>query len=74
MKKISMSSSIYSIVREYPDAADILMELGFAEISKPGMLNTAGRVMTLPKGAILRGIELDKIRKAFMDKGYEIIE
>lgn len=74
MKKINLSSSIYTIVKEHPEAADILLELGFQEISKPGMLNTAGRVMTLPKGAMLRGIELDKIKKAFMDKDFEIIE
>jgi hypothetical protein len=74
MKKLNLNWSIYTIVKEYPEAIEIMRELGFEEISKPAMLNTAGRVMTLPKGAAMRGIELDRIKRTFMDKGFEIIE
>lgn len=74
MKKLNLNWSIYTIVKEYPEAIEIMKKIGFEEISKPAMLNTAGRVMTLPKGAAMRGIELDKIKRAFMDKDFEIIE
>jgi predicted hydrolase (HD superfamily) len=73
MKKLDLNWSIYAIVKEYPEAIETMKELGFEEISKPAMLNTAGRVMTLPKGAAMRGIDLDKIKKAFKEKGFEII-
>ena len=33
---------------------NILAEIGFVDILKPGMLNTAGRFMTIPKGAAMR--------------------
>lgn len=74
MEKIDLSLSIYALVKEFPEVIEIMKELGFEEISKPGMLNTAGRVMTIQKGAAIRGIELDKIKKAFIDKGFEIKE
>ncbi len=74
MKKLNLNWNIYTIVKENPEAVEIMKDLGFEEISKPAMLNTAGRVMTLPKGAAMKGIELDTIKKAFIDKGFEIIE
>jgi hypothetical protein len=74
LKKLNLNWSIYTIVKEHPEAIEIMRSLGFEEISKPAMLNTAGRVMTLPKGAALKGIELDTIKKAFIDKDFEIIE
>jgi hypothetical protein len=74
MKKLNLNFSIYTIVKEYPEAIEIMRKIGFEEISKSAMLNTAGRVMTLPKGAAMRGIELDKIKEAFIDEGFEIIE
>ena len=30
---------------------NILSDMGFTDITKPGMLNTVGRFMTLDKGA-----------------------
>lgn len=72
IKRINLSWSIYTIVKEYPEAMDIMKELGFQDISKPGMLNTAGKIMTLAKGAAMKGIDMDRIKKAFMEKGFEI--
>ena len=45
-------------------------ELGFDQITKQGMLQTAGRVMTIAKGARMRGIELTDISKTFAKHGY----
>lgn len=74
MKKLDLNWSIYTILKEYPEAIEIIKELGFGEISRSGMINTVGKIMTLPKGAVLRGIDLDIIKRTFIDKGYEIIE
>lgn len=73
-KKIDFSQSVYALCREDPAVADILAELGFTDITKPGMLQTAGRFMTIPKGAALKHIDLSLIRQAFAERGYEIPE
>lgn len=38
------------------------------------MLSTAGRFMTIPKGAAMKGIDLDAVKEALEDKGYIIKE
>lgn len=71
---IDLRKKLTELVREYPELIDIMKELGFEEIVKPGMLNTMGKFMTIPKGAALRGIDMDIIRKALREKGFEITE
>lgn len=73
-KTIDFNKKIIELVREYPELIDIMKGLGFNEIVKPGMLNTLGKIMTLPKGAAMRGIDIDVIRKALEEKGFKIIE
>jgi hypothetical protein len=51
-----------------------MVELGFKDISKPVMLNTMGKVMTLTKGARMKGLSLDDIKEKLTNKGYEIVE
>ena len=51
-----------------------MKSLGFESIASPGMLNTAGRIMTLPKGALMKHISMDKIKAAFASEGFEIVE
>jgi hypothetical protein len=74
LKRIGINATIYEIIKEYPEVMDIMKELGFDDIAKPVVLNIAGRIMTLPKGAALRGIDMEKIKKAFLEKGFEITE
>jgi len=38
------------------------------------MLATAGRFMTIPKGAALKKISLERIKQAFIENGYKIKE
>lgn len=73
-KTINMSRSIHDICSEYPEVKEIMTELGFQDITKPGMLNTAGRFMTIPKGAAMKGIGLEKIKEAFVKNGFRIQE
>jgi hypothetical protein len=49
-------------------------EIGFKEITKPNMLNTMGRYMTIPKGAKMKGFNIDDIKNEFIKRGYEIKE
>jgi hypothetical protein len=71
---IDFSKSVRELCLEYPEVVDIMRELGFESITNPVMLNTAGRFMTIPKGAVMKGIELGRIKEAFMSRGFEIKE
>jgi len=71
-KVIDINKTIYELAGEYPEIIDILVGLGFADITKPGMLKTAGRFMTLPKGAALKRIAIEEIIKTFNEYGFEV--
>ena len=73
-KTIDLKKSIHDICSEYPDVKEIMQELGFSDITKPGMLNTAGRFMTIPKGASMKGISLDRLKEEFEKNGYRLEE
>lgn len=49
-KSIDLKKTVYEICTEYPEVKDILAGLGFRDITKPGMLNTVGKLMTIPGG------------------------
>jgi hypothetical protein len=71
-KEIDFKKTVYELSRENPEVVDIMKELGFENIANEGMLNTAGRFMTIPKGAAMKGISMEKIRQVFESKGYMI--
>lgn len=73
-KTIDLSKTVYELWKEDPGIAEILSELGFTDITKPGMLQTAGRFMTIPKGAALKHIEIRQIKDYFEKRGYEVTE
>lgn len=72
-KQIDLSKSVYELCNQYPELAQILSEIGFKDITKPGMLVSVGRFMTLPKGAIAKKIEIDSIKHSLEEHGFEII-
>jgi Domain of unknown function (DUF1858). len=73
-KEIHLNNTVYEISQKSPEVLEIMKELGFDNITDPGMLNTVGRFMTLPKGAKMKNINLEIIKKAFEEKGYTVIE
>ena len=73
-KQIDIFKSVYEICTENPDVIEIMKSLGFESITNPGMLSTAGRFMTISKGAVMKNISMDKIKEEFAKKGYEIKE
>ncbi len=74
MKRLELSRSLYDLVKEFPEVKEIMAGLGFADIGKPGMLQTAGRYMTIPEGARLKKIPMTEITAAFEAAGFELIE
>ncbi len=73
-KPVDLSKSVYEICKDRPEIVEIMRELGFENIANPGMLNTAGRFMTIPKGAAMKNIPMEKVKEFFISKGYEIKE
>jgi threonyl-tRNA synthetase len=71
-KEIDLNKTIYELSRENPEIVNIMKELGFESIAEVGMLNTAGRFMTIPKGAAMKSISLEKIKQVFESKGYTV--
>ena len=72
MKTLDLSKSVYELTQEYPEVVDIMAALGFTDITKKAMLLSVGRMMTIPKGAKMKGIPMEKIVAAFHEKGFEI--
>ena len=71
-KKLDLSKSVYDLVTEYPEVVDIMKELGFSEITNKVMLNFVGKIMTIPKGAKMKGVSMVDIVGAFMKAGFTL--
>ena len=71
-KKLDLSKSVYDLVTEYPEVVDIMKELGFSEITNKVMLNSVGKIMTIPKGAKMKGVSMIDIVSAFMKAGFTL--
>lgn len=71
-KVIDLNKSMYEICSKDPDAAALLAEAGFRDIVRPGMLLTAGKLLTVPKGAACKGISLKTVVEKFLRHGYKI--
>jgi hypothetical protein len=71
---IDLRKTVYELCSADPKIMDMMVELGFDQLALPGMLQSAGRFMTIPKGAKLKKIELEHIKSTFRANGYEIEE
>lgn len=69
---ISRTQSIYDLVTAHPEVADIMVEIGFKDIIKPGILQSMGKMMTLEKGAKMKKIQMSEIIATFKNRGYEL--
>ncbi len=72
MKKIDLKKSVHELVSENPELADVMAGLGFTEIKKKMVLNSVGRMMTIPKGSAMKKIPMDKILAALKENGFEV--
>ena len=73
-KILDLDKSVASLVKEYPEVADIMAKLGFMEIKNPAMLASVGRIMNLKKGSQMKKIPMEEIVRAFREKGFEIMD
>jgi len=68
--RIDLNETVYVLCTKHPELTAILSELGFTDITKPGMLQSAGRFMTPVKGAALKHIAIDEIVVALAAHGH----
>lgn len=73
-KPLNLSQSVQALCSQYPELLDVLKEIGFRDIAIPGMLNTVGRIMTIPKGATMRKMDMALIISRLEQAGFELIE
>lgn len=72
IKEINLDQTLLSIVSQYPELIDLLYDFGFTQIKVPGMLQTAGRFMTLRSGCELRKIDIKLLELVLIEKGFTI--
>lgn len=70
---IDLKKSVYELVSAHPEVGDVLFKVGLEDIKKPGILNTMGRFVTIPKGASMKGVSLDIIVTELKNEGFEVI-
>ena len=73
MKPLDLSRSVYDLIKEYPDLQQIMYDLGFTEINKKAMLHSVGKIMTIPKGAKMKGISMLDLISTLTSKGFKIV-
>ncbi|MGI6021479.1 MAG: DUF1858 domain-containing protein, partial [Lachnospiraceae bacterium] len=71
-KKIDFTRTVFELTKEYPELIDIMADLGFGEIKKKPVLHSAGKIMTIPKGAKMKNIPMAEVVTALMKNGFEL--
>ncbi|MBQ7057375.1 MAG: DUF438 domain-containing protein [Bacteroidaceae bacterium] len=72
MKKIDLNKTVFELVSEFPELTEIMVSLGFKDITKKIMLNSVGRMITIPKGAKMKGIPMENVLTALRENGFEV--
>ena len=72
-KVIDLRKTVFELAEEHAEFVEIMKDLGFSEITKGAMLHSVGRIMTLPRGAKMKDIPMDRIIQAFTEKEFEIV-
>ena len=70
---IDLDKTVHALCSADAELAPILAGVGFTEIVKPIMLTTVGKVMTIPKGAAMRNIDLQMVIKALEERSYTVV-
>ena len=71
-KQIDLNETVFRLCAQYPELAEAMAAIGFNDIVKPGMLNTAGRFMTNPKGAALQKLDLNQVIQKLSEYGFSV--
>ncbi len=72
MKVINLHSSLFDITEQYPELIPVLVKQGFQGVANEQMRTTHARVMTIPKGCEMLGIDLNAVVKALEALGFTV--
>ncbi len=72
-KELDLNKSIYELTQEYPELIEIMAGLGFTEITKKAMLNSVGKLTTIPKGAKMKNISMMYVVTTLMSNGFQLV-
>ena len=72
-KLIDLSQTVYTLCKANPGLDNVLRQIGFTDITNPVMLNTAGKFMTLEKGAKYKKIDIEEIKRCLKENGYNVL-
>lgn len=72
-RKLDLNKTVFELTQEYPELIDIMAELGFTEITKKPVLHSAGKIMTIPKGAKMKNISMMDVVTTLMERGFELV-
>ena len=73
VKKIDFNLTVAELVKNNPEVQVVLAELGFNKILNPMALKVMGNIMTIPRGAAMKGVSLEKVVTAFQERGYTVM-
>lgn len=71
-KRINLKHSVFQITQAYPEVIDILSSLGFTEIRKKAVRLSVGKMVTIPRGAAVKGIDMEHIVRALEAGGFTL--
>ena len=71
-KKLDLSKTVFELTEQYPELIDIMAKLGFTEITKKPVLHSVGKIMTIPKGAMMKNISMMDVVSTLMANGFEL--
>lgn len=72
--KVDLSKSVLELCEEHEDFPETMKALGFDQITKPGMLQSMGRIMTIPKGCRAKGKDLEGVKEQLRSMGYTVTD
>ena len=72
-KELNLGKTVAELVEQYPELVEIMAEMGFKEITNPLALSTVGRIMTIPRGSAVKGIDINFVINTLKEKGFTVV-
>lgn len=71
-KELDLTKTVAELVEEFPEFQQAMADIGFEEIKNPVVLNLMGRVMTVPKGAAVKGMKIEEVVRGLEERGFTV--
>lgn len=74
MITIDIDTTVYQMIKDNPEIKEIMVEMGFKDIVKPGLLQSVGRLMSIKSGCSMKGIDIEEVKQIFEANGFDLIQ